>query len=445
MQFLGIILCAIFVLMTLLGPTTASATGAPPAPHEAPAQSASATANVATNIYAGPSTVFWITGTINRFETFPVLGVSADGDWYYVTATLGEGWIPANTVSVTNAQSIPVRNPGTAVTITSSVLNVRGGPGTGAQILGKLTAGRQVYLIGRSTDGSWLNIRWQYGTGWVAARYTSAGDATPTTDISTAPVTEEEAFAYVNAGSLNIRTGPGVNYDIVGVVTGGERLPILGRNSNGSWYNVQTVFGEGWASATYLITRNEFGNAPVTTAAVDPTTLSGPTAIINTGALNIRTGPGVEYKYVGRTVGGAQFEILARNAAYTWLYIQTPLGTGWVSRRYVIIRGDATNLAIADENTPFLFPDAETGELEAVAPQEIGPIAFVATGALNIRSGPNINFESIGVVYSATRMSIIGQSPDRGWWKVKSTFGDGWVNKKHILVEGDASNVPVVQ
>jgi hypothetical protein len=42
-------------------------------------------------------------------------------------------------------------------------------------------------------------------------------------------------------------------------------------------------------------------------------------------------------------------------------------------------------------------------------------------------------------------MSIIGQSPDRRWWKVDSPFGDGWVNKNYVLVEGDASDVPVVQ
>jgi hypothetical protein len=42
-------------------------------------------------------------------------------------------------------------------------------------------------------------------------------------------------------------------------------------------------------------------------------------------------------------------------------------------------------------------------------------------------------------------MPIIGQSADRRWWKVNSPFGEGWVNKRYIVVEGNASNVPVVQ
>ena len=69
----------------------------------------------------------------------------------------------------------------------------------------------------------------------------------------------------------------------------------------------------------------------------------------------------------------------------------------------------------------------------------------MATGALNIRSGPNSAFSSLGSVPARTRMPIIGQSPDRGWWLVQSPFGNGWVSKLHILVEGDAANVPVVQ
>ena len=54
--------------------------------------SASATASIATNIYAGPSTAFWIVGTVNRFETLPVLAISPDGAWWLVNGRSGQGW-----------------------------------------------------------------------------------------------------------------------------------------------------------------------------------------------------------------------------------------------------------------------------------------------------------------------------------------------------------------
>ncbi|MBI5930840.1 MAG: SH3 domain-containing protein [Chloroflexi bacterium] len=405
---------------------------------------ASATASIATNAYAGPSTAFWIVGTINRFETLPVLAISADGAWWLVNGRFGQGWVVGTALTVTNGSSVGIQDPGAFITVTATLLNVRSGPGPEAAIQGRLSAGQRVYLIGQSNDGTWLNIRWQFGNGWVQARFTSAGDAAPTTDASSAPVTEVGATGVVNAGSLNVRSGPGVNYEIIGTVVGGELLPILGRSSDNLWFNVQTVFGEGWVSARYLITRNDFGNAPVTENTVDQTTYVGPVAVINAGALNIRSGPGAAYTILGRTVGGEQFVILARDAAFLWVQIDTDFGAGWVNRNYVIIRGDVSALPIADATTAITVRDPATGDTSVSTPTLIGPVAFVATGALNIRSGPNSSFSSLGSVPSTTRMPIIGLSPDRRWWKVQSPFGDGWVNRNYVLVEGDASGVPVV-
>lgn len=403
-----------------------------------------ATANAVTNVYAGPSTAFWIVGTMSRLETLPVSGISPDGAWWLVSGRFGKGWVVGTTVTVTNESSVAVQDPGAFITVTTSLLNVRNGPGPEAAILGRIGAGQRVFLIGRSNDGTWLNIRWQFGQGWVQARFTSAGDAAPTTDASGAPVTEAAASGVVNAGTLNVRSGPGVNYEILGTVVAGELLPILGQSSDGQWYNVQTVFGPGWVSARYLIARNEFGNAPVTENTVDPATYVGPVAIVNAGALNIRSGPGAQYTILGRADGGDQFVIVARDAQFLWIQVDTEFGIGWVNRNYVIIRGDVSDLPVADATTPITVYDSSTGTSTATTPTLIGPVAFVATGALNIRSGPNISFPSIGSVTSTTRMPIIGQSPDGRWWKVESPFGAGWVNKSYVLVEGDASNVPVV-
>ncbi|HEX3049869.1 MAG TPA: SH3 domain-containing protein [Aggregatilineaceae bacterium] len=68
----------------------------------------------------------------------------------------------------------------------------------------------------------------------------------------------------------------------------------------------------------------------------------------------------------------------------------------------------------------------------------------MSTGALHIRSGPNSAFSSIGTVYAGTRLPILGQSADRGWWYVLSDFGTGWVTKLYTLTYGDTSAIPVV-
>jgi uncharacterized protein YraI len=406
---------------------------------------AAAIASGSANVRAGPGTGFWIVGVLNPAETVPILAISPDGGWWLINARFGIGWVATNVVVASNTGGVPTQDPGPIVTITATQLNVRGGPGEAALVLGRIYFGNQLFLLGRSADGTWLNVRSQFGENtWVAARFTSVGDAAaPANSTTNLPVTEAETFAFVNTGSLNIRAGPGVNYAIIGTVLGGERLPIIGRNADRSWYNVRTVFGDGWVSARFVIARNEFGNAPITTAAVDPATLTGPTAIINTGSLNIRSGDSAAYTILGVARGGDQFQIVARNASFTWILIRTANFDGWVNRRFVLIQGDTTGLSVASASTPLTVTDPSTGITTTTSATLTGPIAFVATGAINIRSGPNIAFESLGIVYSTTRMPIIGQSADRRWWQVESPFGIGWVNKNYIRVEGDASNVPV--
>jgi uncharacterized protein YraI len=444
-----VLLLAIVLVLQLLPINIAAADETPDIQELLAQGAASGTANVATNVRAGPGLGFWIVGTLNRFETVPIIGVSADGAWWQIRGAFGEGWIAASTVTASNTGGVGVIDPGPVVTVTAAQLNVRGGAGEASIIVGRATAGSQMYLLGRSGDGNWLNVRSEFGNNtWIAIRFTSLGDASAVASGTTAEgvaVTEDAAFAIVNASFLNVRSGPGPNYAIIGTVVGGENLPIIGRDAGRTWYNVQTIFGEGWVSARYVIARNEFGAAPVTTGSADTSTIVGPTAIINTGALNIRSGDTPFYSVVAVARGGDEFQIIARNADFSWVMIQTTLGTGWVSRRYILIRGDSSGLTVASAATPITVTDPTTGTSTTVTGTNLEPLAFVATGEINIRSGPNVGFDSIGTVLSTTRLPIIGQSADGRWWQVQSEFGVGWVIKRLILVEGDASNIPVVQ
>jgi len=251
-------------------------------------------------------------------------------------------------------------------------------------------------------------------------------------------------YAVVLAAYLNVRTGPGPNYAILGTVSGGDNLAIIGRTNDQSWYQVQTVYGPGWVYAQYVAVRNVYTGIPVTTNTAAHAAVTGPIGVINTGALNIRTGPGPQYTRIGTLAGGTETQIVGRTRDWSWWLLATPLGNGWVSALYVIARGDISSV-------PYVAPggavQATAGQSGAAAPAPVvaGPQAIVITGALNIRSGPNGSFPKLGSVYAGTRMAIIGQSQDRGWWYVESPFGNGWVSKLYILVDGSTSGVPVVQ
>jgi uncharacterized protein YraI len=424
--------------------TALASSSASPEPTVQQQGTASATAIRAINVRSGPDRNFWVIDVMAANETVPILGINSAGTWWLVDTGFAQGWVANSVVTASNAAGVPVRNPGATVAVTAGELNVRTAPGVQAPSLGLAFIGNRLFVIGRNDSGSWLNVRSQFGTGWVAAQFTSAGGTGTPTSTDT-PVTADPAVAIVNAVFLNVRTGPSVNFEILGVVRGGAQLPIIGASADRSWFNVETPFGPGWVSDLFVVTQNEFGSAPTTTDTVDPATVLGATAIVNASVLNIRSGPAATFTVVDQIRGGEQFQILARNASFTWLLLDNGENDGWVNQNFVIIRGNTANLPVANASSAPSIVDPDDGQAAMVTPTDIGPIAFVATGALNIRSGPNAAFEALGFVYAATRMPIIGQSPDGNWWQVESPFGVGWVNKRFVIAENGALNVPVVQ
>jgi PKD repeat protein len=78
--------------------------------------------------------------------------------------------------------------------------------------------------------------------------------------------------ATVNASGLNVRTGPGTNYDIVGVLLNGQKVEITGRNADATWYQIRfsgSPAGVGWVAAAYVTAEN-VGNVPVVQAPPPP-------------------------------------------------------------------------------------------------------------------------------------------------------------------------------
>ena len=124
---------------------------------------------------------------------------------------------------------------------------------------------------------------------------------------------------------------------ILGTVSGGDELVIVGRTADSSWYQVQTAVGNGWVYGEYIATRNEYGGSPVTTSSATNAAVSGPYGIINTGALNIRSGPGAQYTSLGALAGGTETRIIGRNADWSWWLLETPLGASLLQQESRVV------------------------------------------------------------------------------------------------------------
>ena len=101
----------------------------------------------------------------------------------------------------------------------------------------------------------------------------------PTVAIPTVTGSPSGPIAVVNPDQdqINVRSGPSVNYPIVGVLVAGQRVPALGRSPGGDWVMVDypgVPEGVAWVYS-FLITLQ--GSLPVVEPPPTPTPLVTPT------------------------------------------------------------------------------------------------------------------------------------------------------------------------
>jgi uncharacterized protein YraI len=164
--------------------------------------------------------------------------------------------------------------------------------------------------------------------------------------------------AVVNVSFLNVRTGPSTAYTVLTVVAGGTIMPITGSNSDGSWYQVQSPAGTGWVSAPFVLERGSFKHIPLAPTpelpVVEPTQqgTSQPVQsplrlVVNTGNLNVRSGPGKEFTSIAVVPGGTVLPVTGFDGYGTsWFRVSGSFGSGWVDSSFTLLRGNGRSLPV---------------------------------------------------------------------------------------------------
>jgi hypothetical protein len=85
----------------------------------------------------------------------------------------------------------------------------------------------------------------------------NSGDGDPVNS----PASEPESVPQLIApGAVNIRSGPGLNYKVIGALNPDRVVPIVGRNGNASWWQIKiSDDSAGWVSNAVVSVRNTDG------------------------------------------------------------------------------------------------------------------------------------------------------------------------------------------
>jgi uncharacterized protein YraI len=344
----------------------------------------------------------------------------------------------------------------------------------------------------------------------------------------------------VNTSFLNARSGPGPQYTVITTLVGGTELPVLGTNSDDTWYLVTTAAGNAWVDVSFTLPRGVFDYVPeIQVAAAAPVALTTPLTIGLPGSVPASAGGGQaavgtlgseRYRAVLRvTSANVLNQPLANGGVITTLYINDTvdypvlnttsssglqwvqiavpnIGVGWIEGTKVAVRLSGARYSVvtvtsgpvnllAGTNTmayPPLFNGEEaflinaqgdlyqvelsngvvgwlpanrvtirTGTLTdqqrggATAPGWVNstvlpmPIlqaghVVVNTGYLNVRSGPGGQFSELAVVAGGAELPVVGVTPDALWFLVRGSFGQGWVSQEFVLFRGVFSAIPVI-
>lgn len=222
--------------------------------------------------------------------------------------------------------------------------NVRTGPGLGYSKLATLNKGSTVTYMQQTAYDSrgvaWYRV--SVGTnnaiGWVVSSYaylTNHSGYATYGDGANAGGGAKDTFGFweVNRvtvdGDVNVRSGPGIHFEILNTMFKGEEAVYLGNISYDDrgvmWYHVSFEDTVGWVSSVYAELEH------------DETAWFKWVKIVD-GNCNVRMSPGLGYKSIGTAYEDEILSYLGNSSVdergVTWYRVSFNGRDGWVSATY---------------------------------------------------------------------------------------------------------------
>lgn len=234
----------------------------------------------------------------------------------------------------------------------------------------------------------------------------------PLTDSNFARADNGEVSA--TGSTVNIRTGPGLSYEVIGSMKQGDKAQQVSRS--GDWIEIRHGNTEGWV-ASWLVSTEQAQDT------------SAQTAVSSVDSLNIRAQADLSSAVLSKMNAGEQAQVIASHG--DWTEVQFRNVRGFVSTQYISL----TEQQAASSEESSSEDQAETAQaLEKLSSFRI------AVDALNVRAEPSLNAEIQASVKEGQVFNVKGM--DGNWVQLELAEGKtGWV----YAFYGELSDQPVQQ
>ena len=224
--------------------------------------------------------------------------------------------------------------PTSTVYVKGGWLRMRSAPSFDAPTIASFYTGTPLTYLGSS--GYWYYLRAASGmTGYMYSTYLTTtppgggGSVVPQPSGGT-------GTAYIYSGNgrdVNLRSGPGMNYGVIGTYSVGTRVTILSRGTY--WHYIKAGVQTGYMMAKYLQTSSPSGGG--SGSVLPPSYNVNYTAWVwaaNGKPVYLRRGPGKGYSAIRLYPVGTQVTVL--NHSSVWDYIRVGTDMGYMMNQYLV-------------------------------------------------------------------------------------------------------------
>jgi N-acetylmuramoyl-L-alanine amidase len=210
----------------------------------------------------------------------------------------------------------------------------------------------------------------------------------------------------VNTNTLNVRSGPGLDQDVIGQINKSEKYKVL--EEKNSWYKIlMSDSKEGWVASWLVQFQQQSGSIKQVEALANP--------------LNVRYGPGTSYQVVTQIHPEQTFPWLKEEGDWTQIQLNEN-DKGWVAT-WLVKQKDGDSAAVS----------------------QVRQVATVQASILNVRAEPDTSSSILGKLSNGEKIEVL--EIKQGWYKISFEGKEGWVAGDFVAQAGpsDSPEAPSAQ